>query len=158
MAATKTPKRSRSNKSVSKPRRRLQRAPGGQVRPSGAREAEAATEEAWNAVKEAVRSSKTQPATAARATGKAVRNVARSGARQTGVAADAIARAAEELLVSAMSEARAAANAAREAAVEVERSVSKALNAIDNALRMRARVGIKDATRKRARGRVNKVA
>jgi hypothetical protein len=123
-----------------------------------AREAEAATEEAWNAVKEAVRLGKSQPRTVARATGKAVRNVATLGAKQTSVAADTIARAVEALLMSSVSEARTAAKAAREAAVEVERSIGKALNAISNALRKRARVGMKEATRKRPRRVVSKGA
>jgi hypothetical protein len=112
-------------------------------------DAEAATRYAWDAVKQAVRSSKVQPMTAARASGKAVRNVAISGARQTTIAAGTIARAADEVLMSAMSEARTAARAAREAANEVERSVRAALKAIRIAVRKRARVAVNQATRGR---------
>jgi hypothetical protein len=120
------------------------------------KDADAATQEAWSAVREAVRSGKTQPATAARATGKALRNVARSGAKQTSAAAGSIARAAEQVLVTAITEARTAAEAARKAAAELERAVGKALQAIDTAFRKRARAAVKDATRKRRRVAVRK--
>jgi hypothetical protein len=125
------------------------RAPDAGVKRGSASEVAVATQEAWSAVKEAVRSSRAQPVTAARATGKAVRNVARSGARQTSVAAETIAHAADKVLISAMNEATKAAQAAREAAKEVERSVGKALKAIKNALRKRARVAVNEATRRR---------
>jgi len=123
-----------------------------------ATDADSATKVAWNAVKQAVKSSKTQPVTAARATGSAVRNVAKSGARQSTVAAEAIARAAEEVLISAMSEARTAAKAAREAAKEVERSVVVALKAIRIAVRKRALVAVNQATREHRRVRPSKIA
>lgn len=113
--------------------------------------AESATQEAWSAVTEAVRSGKTQPANAARATRKAVRNVARTGAKQTGVAAETIAQAAEAVLMSAMSEATAAAKAAREAAREVETAVRKALRAIRLALRQRGHAAVNQATGTRRR-------
>ena len=156
MAITRTPKSRKRSTAGRENVHRAQRGSGAGMARGRAREARVATDEAWNAVKEAVRSGKTQPTRAARATGKAVRNMARSGAKQTSVAAETIARAAEELLISAIGEARTAAKAAREAAAEVERSVTKAFKAIDNALRKRARVAVMDATRKRRRAAVKK--
>lgn len=119
-------------------------------------QAEAATADAWNAVKKAARSGRVQPATAARATKKAVRNIARAGAVQTSAAADAIVRAAEDLLVSSMREAKVAAVAAREAANEVERSVGAALEAIRVALRKRGHVAVNQVTRKRLGARARR--
>jgi hypothetical protein len=69
------------------------RAPGTEMKGASANEASVATQAAWSAVKEAVRSSRAQPVAAARATGMAMRNVARSGARQTSAATETIARA-----------------------------------------------------------------
>jgi hypothetical protein len=122
---------------------------GGGMKGTSANEASIAAQEAWSAVKEAVRSGRAQPVVAARATGKAVRNVARSGARQTGVAAHTIVRATDEVLISAMHEATKAAQVARAAAKDVERSVAKAVKAIKNALRKRSRLAVNEATRKR---------
>src|SRR5512144_1487195 len=111
MVGTKTRKPRNRRKSGSDDVQRPRRVRGAKLTRGSANEAEAATRGAWSAVKDAVNSGKTQPATAARATGNAMRNVERSGAEQTSVAADAIARAAEEVLKSAMSEARFAAKA-----------------------------------------------
>jgi len=143
-------RRTTHRKSGTKGTGRHARAHGAGITGARANEASVATQEAWSAVKEAVRSSRAQPVAAARATGKAVRKVARSGARQASVAAETIVRAADEVLISAMSEATKAAQAAREAAKEVERAVSKALKAIKNALRKRARAGVYEVTRKRS--------
>jgi hypothetical protein len=59
-------------------------------------------------------------------------------------------------MISTMNEARTAAKASREAAAEFERSVNKALKAINIAFRKRARVAVKDATRKRRSAAVKK--
>ena len=141
--------RTTHRKSTSKGSGRHSRAPSIEMKGASANEASVATQKAWSAVKEAVRSGRAQPVAAARATGKAVRNVARSGARQTSAAAQTIARAADEMLISAMNETTKAAQAAREAAKEVERSVGRALKAIKDALRKRARVAVSEATRQR---------
>lgn len=126
------------------------------IAPERPSEATAATQVAWGAVKEAVRSTKAQPATAVRATGSAVSKVAKSGAKQTALVADAISRALDEVLMSAMSEARAAAKAAREAAREVEKSVDVAMNAIRIAVRKRALAVVNQATREARRAPATK--
>jgi hypothetical protein len=113
--------------------------------------AQSANLEAWSAVSEVFKSSKTQPANAARVTGKGLRNVARTGAKQTGIAANSVAHAAEAVLMSAMSEATTAAKAARSAAREVEIAVRRALRAIRLALRQRGYAAVNQATGARRR-------
>lgn len=79
MVATRTHKPKHRRKSWSNDVHQSSRVRSAKVTRGSANEAEVAAQGAWNAVKEAVNSGKTQPVTAARATGKAVRNVARSG-------------------------------------------------------------------------------